>query len=359
MKKLVLIIVMAIAATVFFPTEALAYSDISVSGDWECSYEINEYGVGASGGTATVSLKVVNTHATDDITYVSVTWGAGMASEYYEVKNVGGIAPGAGMYIDFDIPVEAEDAGIGNTLWVAMSSRGASNVDGIGAVTGIVFGPEPEYTASCEISTGTTTIDRGDMVKIAFGGAMTGNKAVDIKVYDQTGYLIFSMDDMDILYLGSKEYAPTSTTTYQYTCKVYKPGTDTLMNEVTSSPLTVTVIQPDPDPEPEPEPEEETPATEPEEETTTEPEVTAEPEITSEPETSTEAAEAEVEAEISEENLSLSSNERTVVVETNEQIDEPQNSQNTLMMILIVLLIMIFAALASLLIYMVKNNSKQ
>lgn len=350
MKKTALIIVMAIIATVLFPTAVLAYSDIPVSGDWECSYEVNEYGVGASGGTATVSLRVVNTHPTDDITYVSVTWGAGMASEYYEVKYVGGIAPGAGMYLDFDIPVEAEDAGIPNTLWVAMSNRGESNVDGIGAVTGIVFGPEPEYNASCEISTGTPTIDRGDAVRIAFGGSMTGNKAVDIKVYDQTGYLVFSMDNMDILYLGTKEYAPTTTTTYQFTCKVYKPGTDTLMNEVTSSSLTVTVNQPaEPEPEPEPEVEEAE-----SEEPTLEPEVIEEREAATEPEITEETEET-----VSEENISLNNDaERTVIVQA-QDTDNTQDSQNSIMMILLVLLILVFVVLAAILIFMVKNNRKR
>lgn len=340
MKKTVLIIVLVMISTVLFPTMALAFSDIPVSGEWECEYEVNEYGVGAGGGTATVSLRVTNTHSTDNINYVSLTWGAGMVSEFYQVKSVS-VAPGDSTDVSFSIPVAEEDAGIPNTLWVGMSNRGESNVDGIGAVTGIIFGPEPEYDASCEISTSTTTIHRGDTVKIAFGGAMTGNKAVDIKVYDQTGYMIFSMDNMDILYLGSKEYAPQSTTTYQFTCKVYKPGTDTLMNETVSSPLTVTVIQPELEEESEPE--------EPAEETTPEPEATPqpEPEITSEPEET-------------QESVSLNNDvERTVIVETQKNTENTSNKTDTIMMVLIVLLVLVFVGLSAILIFMIKSNSKQ
>jgi hypothetical protein len=344
MIKTVLIIALAIIVSLLFPTAALAYSDIPVSGDWECEYEVNEYGVGASGGTATVSLRVTNTDPSDSITYVSVNWGAGSASEFYEVKSVS-VAPGSSRVVSFSIPVEAEDAGIPNTLWVAMTTRGESNVDGIGAVTGVVFGPAPVYDASCEISTSTTTINRGNTVKIAFSGAKTGNKPVDIRVYDQTGYLIFSMDNMDILYLGSKEYVPQSTTTYQYTCKIYKPGTDTLMNETVSSPLTVTVIQPAAEPEPEPEPAAEEAAAETAEEATPEPV----------PETT---AATEVIQETSDTDISINQ-ERTIIVET--QKENEKNSQfnsDTLMMILIVMLVMVFAGLASVLIYMIKNNKK-
>ena len=136
MKKTILIIVLIMIATVLFPTMALAFSDIPVSGDWECEYEVNEYGVGASGGTATISLRVTNTHSTDNINYVSLTWGAGMVSEFYQVKSVS-VAPGGSTDVSFSIPVAEEDAGIPNTLWVGMSNRGESNVDGIGAVTGI------------------------------------------------------------------------------------------------------------------------------------------------------------------------------------------------------------------------------
>lgn len=365
MKKTVLIIVLAMMVTALFPTAVLAYDAIGVTGTWECEYEIDEYGVGASGGTADVILRVTNTHPTDDILYVSVSWGAGSASEFYEEKRVT-IAPDDTEDVTFYIPVEEEDAGIPNTLWVGMTTRGSGSVEGIGAVTGIVFGPEPVYSSTCFISTSTPTINRGETVEIAFGGAPDGNKDVDIRVYDQDGYLVFSMDGMDILYLGKKEYAPQSTKTYQFTCEVYKPGSDTLIKEVVSDPLTVTVIQPttpEPDPEPDPEPETEEPTAEPAE-TTPEPEVTSEPVVTSEPEITEEAEVSEeiIDSTESEEDVSLNNNQERVVVVESQEIQSTQSNQNTsdtLMMILLVLLVLIFAGLAAVLIYMVKSNKKQ
>ena len=346
MKKTILLIVIAIITAALFPTEVFAYTEIGVTGDWTCEYEILDSGVRATGGTGTVRLKVTNTadsRSTDIINYVSVSYGAGSASEFYEVKSVT-IAPTRDMIIDFSIPIDGEDAGLPNTLWVAMSIRGENNVDGIGAKTGVVFGPEPVYDADVLISTSTTTINAGETVGIAYGGSNLGNKPVDIEVYDYMGSLVFSMDDMDILYLGKVDHTPTHTTTYRYTCKIYKPGTDILVKEVISDPLTITVIQPavteEPadDPTTEPEPEEET--VEAVDDPTSEPEVTAELEITAEP---------------TQEPVEQAA-ERAVVVETNS--DNNDSNTDALWVIIIALLAVIAIALTGIIIYMIKNSKR-
>lgn|GEM_PF-6614326 len=351
MKKTILIIVLAIIVAALFPTNALAYDSISASGDWEVSYEVNDYGVGASGGTGTLRLKVKNTapsSSTVIINYVSVSFATGRASEFHQNKSVT-IAPTRDRILEFSIPIDASDSGVGLQLWVAMSTGDSDDVDGIGVENGVQFGPDPTYDASCEISTSTTTINRGEKVSIAFGGSCTGNRAVDIKLYDQSNNLIFTTDNMDILYLGKEEYTPTETTTYRFKAKIYKPGTDTLMKEVQSNSITVTVVQPTPEPTEAP-----TPTPEPTETPIEEAaEVVAEEpgEETSEEETPEQSSEL-VEEEVSE------TDQMPLVVDSSNEKNGSSGSNNMLSIVIIVLLSVITLSIIGIIVYLLKTNKR-
>ncbi len=356
MKKLVMIITMAMVMTVLLPVVALAYDPITATGNWEVEYEVNDYTVGSSGGTGILRLKVKNTEpssSTDIIRYVSISYATGTASEFYENRRVT-IAPTRDQIIDFSIPISEENAGLGLQLWVAMSTGGEDDVDGIGVKNGIMFGPPATYDATLDITTASTTINQGESIVINFGGANSGNKSVDIKVYDQTGAQIFETNNMDILYFGRKSYTPSSTTTYRYRTEIYRLGTDRLEKEITSNSITVTVIEPTPEPTA-------TPTPEPAEVSTPEPtiEPTPVPTIEPSPELSAEELPELVEEELSAEALAAepeSSDESLIVGAENGSINNSSGSNNTLWIIAIAFLVLVAVLLVVLIVFLLKGK---
>ena len=345
-------VVIIMAATVLLPVVALAddYEEITVTGNWEVEYEVDDFSVGSSGGTGVLRLKVKNTAAsasTDIINYVSISYATGRDSASHQTKSVT-IAPTRDRIMEFSIPIAASDAGLGLQLWVAMSTGDADDVDGIGVENGVMFGPPATYNATFDLNTSSRTINQGESIRINFSGVNTGNKPVDIKVFDQTGAQVFTADNMDILYIGHANYTPEHTTTYRFRAEVYRLGTDRLEKEVISSSITITVIEPTPEPTATPTPE---PAAEPEADPTPEP-----TETPVEVPTATPALEVEAEVEVQEEAMSSEeeNDEQLIVVGAGNADIGSSASDNMLQTVIIALLVLIAVLVAALMVYMLK-----
>ncbi|MEX1376877.1 MAG: hypothetical protein AB1Z23_05285 [Eubacteriales bacterium] len=236
----ILFFVPVVMALFSFPVVKAADS-ISVSGDWEVEYEIDDSSVTETGGNADVKVYVKNTSASNTIYYASIDLGAGLSSHFYQNDPILDLAPGLSVTLKYTVPISADDVGKSMNMWVAMSQGSLSDVDGIG-VTQVVIGEPANYQFTGSITADKELVDKGDNVRITTTVRNTGNRTIDIEVIDMNSDIV----GVSLLAPGAgisfnAQYSVNNARTFSCKVRACYPGTSSLIREINTNSVTVNI----------------------------------------------------------------------------------------------------------------------